>query len=383
MKIGILTCSSRLYPSMIFDIMDGYHGYFKSNGLEAPQFLIESIGTGGDYKLLYQKTQVLLLNPEVKIILAFIDTYAAKNIESFVNAAGKILISADTGADVPGVAIPSLNHLHVSLQSAYGSALAVYDAVKDGCLKNIFATSFYDGGYLHCYSAARVWEKNGGEVMFNFVTPFNANEMNIDMLASQMEEHKPQAIILQNSAESGQQFQEKYQSKNLPKDIPVYASPFMFEEGWISTVPFYFTQMQGYVAWHNSINTKNSNEFCAFIFNEHGKQASVFHLLGWDSAILVEAVVNMLKSKPGNAVQVLNEVTKKTYLSPRGELKWMEKFRHFIAPMYNVKLTDNNGLYRSEYTGKVSDDTGRWLEFAADIPVGTVSRWLNMYLCLS
>ncbi len=368
---------------MVFDIIAGYHGYFKSLNIEEPEFLIESIGTGGDYKLLHQKTEGLLLNPEVKVILAFIDLFAAKRIEPFVNAAGKILITADAGADVPGMEIPSPNHLHISLQEAYGSVLAVHDSIKNKQLKNIYITSFYEGGYLHCYAAARVWEKNGGEVKFNYVTPFNANEMDIDLLASQMDEHKPDALVLQYSAESGQVFQEKYISKNLPQNINVYASPFMFEEAWISTLPYFFTNLQGYVAWHSSIKTQTNQDFCNFILEENAKDPNIFHLLGWDSAIIITEVVKAIKNKIGSSIQVLAETTKKTYESPRGELNWMEKHRHFISPMYEVKLIDNKGFYKSEFTGNISNESSAWLEFASDVPSGIISRWFNTYLCLS
>jgi branched-chain amino acid transport system substrate-binding protein len=383
MKVGILVCSSKLYPAMLFDIMAGYHSYFKYAGHKAPEYIVESIGTGADYKLLQQKAEVLLLNPDVKIILAFIDLFAAKRIEPFINAAGKILISADAGADIPGMAIPSPQHIHVSLQEAYGAVLAVHEAMNDHRMNNIYITSFYDGGYGHCYAAARVWEKKGGELKFNYVTPLNPNDINIDILAREMEANQPQALVLQYSAESGQKFFEKYKDKQLDQHIPVYASPFVCEENWISTQPYYFKDIKAYAPWHSKIDSKMNRDFCTTIFNETDKTANVFHLLGWDSAMLLASTAEMVADKIGNAAQVLKVVGEKTHESPRGVLRYMEKHRHFIAPMYGVKLTDHEGMYQSELSGHLLDATNLWLEFAEEVPSENISRWYNTYLCLS
>lgn len=381
MKIGILLPSSRLYPAMMFDFMEAFQLYFKSKDRREISFIIEMVGTGGDYKLLQQKAQILLMNSEVKIILAFLDLYACKQFEPFVNAAGKLLISCEPGASIPGVAVPSPNHLAFSLQSAYGATLNVRQALKNNHIKNFYITSFFDGGYNHCYAAARTWERAGGALLANFVTPFSNEELQIEILEQKINELQPDCLILQNCAEAGGYFLEKCKEVNIPKTIPIYSSPFMLEESWIEVQEFYFENMQGYVAWHSDIATDENVNFRNVILNEVGKKANVFHLLGWESAMLIESASKLLAEKPMPAMQLVKQLTEQNFESPRGKFQWQGEHRHFVLPMYEVKLVNENNQYKTKLTGQQSNDMATWAEFASDVPSGVISRWYNMYLC--
>lgn len=381
MKIGILVSSSRLYPSLSFDFISAYSCYFSTKQRPEFSYVVEMVNTGGNYKILQQQTQALLLNPEIKIILALIDPYAAKQIEPFVNAAGKILLSCEPGAVIPGIEIPSPNHLAFSLQCGYSSVLAVKNAIEKNHTQNIYVTSFFDGGYTQCYATARVWERKEHDILLNFVLPFADEGGNLEVLQQEINRLNPNALILQNCAEYGKIFLERSKELKIPPQLPIYASSFMMEEEWIIQQFFYFENMSGFVPWHNKLSSEENISFCDLIFSDSGKPANVFHLLGWEAAMFIEKIAGVLNEKKSHPPHVLEEVSKQEFISPRGELKWNKQFRHFVSPMYEVKLNACNGFYKPELTGVIHNDLNIWLEYASDVPQGTVSRWFNTYLC--
>ena len=366
---------------MMYDVIAAYQAYSKFTKQQDIEFEIETVNTGGDYKLLKQSAQKFLFQPQIKLILAFIDSYAASQIEPFINASGKVLISIDPGATIPGTHSPNPHQLSLSLQAAYGSALSTHLALQDAHNNVAYFTSFYDGGYLHGYSTARVLEKNGGAIKVNFISPFNASTVDSNIVKEKINESNASAIILQECAESGAVFLNSCSNGSLPTDFPIYASPFMLEENWISTHPYYFSNIQGFVPWHANIKSEENKLFVDFMFNETGKQANVFHISGWEAAMLVYGCASAINQQITHPIQVLDELSKTTLISPRGKLTWMPEQRHFVAPMHHVKLINNNGFYKTELMDRALTKTNTWLEFANDVPTGTISRWFNMYLC--
>lgn len=384
MKIGILLSNSTLYPSMVFDLMAGFNANLHENNISDAEIIIENIGVAGDYKIIQQKAENLLLAKQVKIVVAFIDQYAAKRIEPLFNAANCLLIVADTGGHIPGsIKLSPLTFL-LSLQSAYGSALTALKAHADGVKKILFVSTYYEGGYEHCYAAFNAWNKNGISILGNFITPFQPNHMTIDDLKMMIEQTQPEAIIMQISRESGDTLNERSMEVNIPADIPVYASPFMFEYEWVTTVPYYFTKLTGYTAWTREIATDSNKKFMQSITEQTGKEAEIFHILGWDAASAALTAHKAL-SASGNVVRKAAELLSENNLeSPRGDLKWNKQHRHWVAPMYEMKMTKaDTGNYMPVFTGNVVDSTAQWEAFASEIAEGLSNRWYNMYLCLN
>lgn len=366
---------------MHFDVVAGVQSWYTSNGVPPPDFLIEVVGNGGNYATLQQKAHQFLFNPEIRIIIALLDSYAVKQIEPFINAAGKALISIDPGAHTSGLNIPSPFQVSLSLQSAYASALTVNLATQKEKKKIMYVTSFFDGGYTHCYSSSRQWEKANAQLLLNYVFPFAANEFQESELCNFVKEHKPDALIVQMCAEGGGVFLDKCAEAGFPDDIPIYASPFMLERDFVNQHGFYFKSVSGYFPWVDTIDTEENKSFCKAIASVSVKSANVFHLLGWETGMIVNAICNRLNEAPAQVPQLLNEITAHPFVSPRGPLTWMATQRQWVAPMYECKLTNVNGKYQPQATGNVFLNGEHWNEFASDIPEGVTSRWYNMYLC--
>lgn len=378
-KVGILLCNSRVYPQMMFDINGGINSRLKKVGIDSSCLIIESIGHGGDHRMIIQKAEQLLLNPSIKVLVVFADSIIAKKIEPIVNASGKILISADFGAQIPGLAVPTYQHLSFSLQTSYGIALSILEQLKNGAKKFSYISSFFDSGYSQVYGAYRMWEKNGGELTYQLAFPIKPPIDILDYIAIDFEQNKPDAIVLQFCEESWNEFYSMYRNKHLPHNLPVCVSSMLLERDWTLQQPYYFEKAKGYVCWDKNLVNKENTEFNQIIESYTGKQASIFHLLGWDAGSLLIKVLDELK-KTHNPVEIVKNVAAMEFESPRGTIVWNEKFKQFVSPMYEMSIEDNSGFCLPNHTGKVFFDEVVWEEFAGDIP-SQFSRWYNSYPC--
>lgn len=366
---------------MTFSIMEGLYACAKSKGFSSEDFLIESIGHGGDYKLVRQKAEVLLLRPDVAILVAFIDPFAAQQIEPFVNACGKILITAEMGADVPGLFIPSPLHIALSLQAAYGSVLGVQSAIRKNLRSFTFTSSLLDAGYTQVFAAWDQIEKSNGRINFHFTVPLDPKATDLCLLKEHVEQHPSEAIMLQFCAMGFNEFQNDYSAKELDTNLPAIAAPFLFERNWLASQKIIFKNVSGFVAWDKSIQSNQNESFQTEITNYCHKQADIFHLLGWEVGLVLDRVSIEKKKNASDSLQMVKQVVDQPINSPRGELKWNQKFRRWVSPMYEVKMVNNEGVCQPELTGLIVDEIDIYQKFAENCPVGQYSHWNNMYLC--
>lgn len=379
-KIGVLTCSSKLYPSMSTHIMEGLFTYCIDQNISTDNFILESIGHAGDYKFIWQKVETLLLRPDISIIVAFVDVMCVKQFEPFVNAAGKILITLDMGAHIPGIHIPSPHHIALSLQSAYGTLLGVQRFLKEGKRSFNLCSSMLDAGYTQIYASWHCIEKYGAKVNYNYNVPIISSETNLDYLEAHMKQSPSDAMILQFCALGFDDFQRTYQLKELDVNLPVIVAPFLFERDWLKTREIIFNNCIGYVAWELELDNQANSEMKQAISKNYGKESSIFHVLGWETAVVLKLVINEIANLGMNPIKVVKSISEQTICSPRGELVWSDTLKRFVAPMYEASIVKKEEGYQPELTGVVANEMENWEAFASDIPV-QFSNWQNMYLC--
>lgn len=364
---------------MNFNFMEGFYAFCSEQSIPIENVNIESIGHGGDYKLTQQKIEAFLMRPDIGLIVAFLDIPATAQIEPIVNASGKILISADIGAHIPGLFIPSPLHISVSLQAAYSSYLGVQQAVKNNLRSFSFTSSLLDAGYTQVYTSWKVIEKANAKVNYHFTTPLKPTEINLSQLKSHVLAEASDAIILQFCASHFTEFQNEYANQGLDLSLPAIGAPFLFEKDWLSKQAILFNDLRGFVAWDSGIKSEKNVEFKNKILGYCNKDASIFHVLGWDTAIVALRALDQINSGT-NPMQIAQNVLNENIESPRGALNWNKKFRRLVAPMYEVMLEKENNSQKANLTGTCINDMQLWEQFAEDVPQ-QYSRWNNMYLC--
>jgi len=382
-KIGVLLPRSSLYPAIAIDLMDGLKNAFKTFDATDIKFCYENIGFGGIEATVYAKVEKLLLEENVSVVIAFMDHTEAFKLEHLFANLNKLLIVLDPGAHIPLSWETSPFCYTLSLQAALGSRLTGQLATAEGSRKPIFATSFYEGGYLQCFSYLKGIENGGGQVQSHFVVPFKREDFKIDPLHHALEQYKPDSMLAQFSAESGAFFLNEYINSGLYKELKLYSSPFMLEETWLSTISYPFDGIRGYVTWLTDLPSYSNKLFLERLEQETGKTGNIFSMFGWEAAqfiIQCRQILNRHNYKIRAAQQDLEYIS---FESPRGFIKMHAHTHHLIAPMY---ITEIISAENKKCKLKLIEEDVSILEnfekYINDKPEGVFSKWTNTYLCI-
>lgn len=380
-KVGVLLPRSSLYSFMGGDVFNALKAGLKHLGITSVQFCTENIGFGGSAEEVYSKAEKMLLQDDPQLVIAFLDHYAAAKIEELFNGHNKMLLVLDPGGHVADVWDVSPLRFTISLQAALGSRLMARMAVEQGAKKNIFATSFYEGGYLGCYSCLRGMEKAGGQVYYNDVVPYKLETYSPERLKQAIGAIQPDAVLAQFSIEAGGLFLSAYADAGL--NTKIYGSPLMFEEEWLSKQPFNIEGITGVAPWARGLDNEENRVFMEKIEAAAGRSANVFHLLGWEAALFCEQFIKAFNEHEKDIRGTAAALETAVLDSPRGRLVMDRKLHYFFGPMYEVQLaSDEKGMCRVEVKGAVPFTEEECKFFVSEPPQGIISRWTNTYLCI-
>lgn len=384
--IGLLFPRSALYRSIGFDVSDAFKkgiAYYNQTGTDI-RIATESVGVGADTKEIYKCAEKLLMQENADILVAYIDHYAAVNLEPLCNAAGKMLIIMEPGATIPDKWDASPSRFHVTLNSAVigrHTALAALDAGVD---KTAFCTTYYDGGYHNCGALINEFLEGDGEVKYNCIVPFKFEEFDITPLEEAINAYNVNGVLAQLSIECGNVFLDQYAKAGLPKRIPhFYASPFTFEEQFLETLKFPFEGIKGYVPWARQLDNATNAAFLKTMDEECNKQGNCFSALAWDTAQFVcKATAALLENKM-NIMKAASALCDTEMDSTRGLMKLDNNTNYFIAPVYEAEIVRSDNGMSALKLGEEHSIERVWAKHAGKPMEGINSRWLNTYLCTS
>jgi branched-chain amino acid transport system substrate-binding protein len=382
-KIGVLLPRSSLYPMLSMDLISGLKNGFRSFGVTNVKFCYENIDFGGVEATVYSKVEKLLLEENVSMIIAFMDHTEAFKLEPLFRNINRLLIVLDPGGHIPLNWQTSPFCYTLSLQAALGSRLTGQLATTEGSMRPVFATSFYEGGYLQCFSYLKGLQNGGGAVQAHLVVPFQREDFKIDPLHQAFEMYKPDSILAQFSAESGAFFLNEYISSGLYKELKLYSSPFMLEETWLSTIPYPFDGIRGYVTWFKDLSCDSNTFFLNQIEEETGTAGNIFSMFGWEAAQFIIQCKQILNTYGNKILPAQSELENIAFESPRGTVKMHAATHHLIAPMYITEIIST--INKRCKLKLIEEDTAvaeKFEHYIADKPEGIFSKWTNTYLCI-
>jgi branched-chain amino acid transport system substrate-binding protein len=369
--IGLLLPRSTDYPSLGFDILDGLRYGLKRTGQDNARFITENIGYGEDHDLNYAKAEKFVLQDNVDVVIAYCNIANAEPLYALAGIAGKPFLFLDAGMQLPDMP-PHPNCYHISLQGIHACRQAGFMAGQQN-RKVLMATSFYDGGYRGPWSYTRGLEDAGGMVCGNYVSGYKEAEFSIDAYMELLQHTGAQSVAACFSSYLANLFIKALKEKDTSAiALPFYCSPFMAEELLLAQCDFPGGTFHAIVSWGTDLQGEEQEEFKNTIRREKNKPANIFHLLGWEAAILslqiAQAGVGSLKGF--------------TYNSPRGLVTIHPDTQHTYAPLYKGEI--------------IAGDQGkcalRILETIPVLPADHVlvqndkpelaSGWKNNYLCI-
>jgi branched-chain amino acid transport system substrate-binding protein len=381
-KIGLLFPRSSLYPGIGFDITESFRAAMgHHSAYEDVQIVTDSIGIGGISDDVYEKAEKMLLNENVDVLIGFLDHFAAEKIQPLIEAANRIFIVMDPGASVPVSWAAAPLRFHITLDAAFGSRISGRIAGMKGMQNGVFATSFYDGGYLSCSALVNGFSEQGGRIGYNYVAPFSFEEFDIAPLKNAIENQQPDAVLGQFSVDMGALFLKDYKNAGLADKTAFFASPFLLEETFLDKLDFPFEGITGCVPWSRELN-HDMNRVYIDIMTDSGREANCFGALAWDTALFAQHVIDALKSNNNNSRKATEALVATAFEGTRGQMKLDNKTNYLTAPVYHATIVPGeNGNSKLSLSGEVTFREEEWETFTDNPTTGVFSRWTNTYLC--
>jgi hypothetical protein len=381
MKIGFLLPRSTIYPLIGFDFLDGFKVHLQQlQDINAIEFFTENIGYGIDEKITYSATEQLLLKNNVDVVIAFIDGRSVEMIAPLFTATGKVLCIVNMGANFNFENAPPPTTIFLDFNVAFNCALTSSKTFSEGYNKAIMATSYYDGGYLQCFAMVNNFIHKGGNIVGNYISHFKTSEFDLSTLSELLKTAENKTCVLALfSGDVSHLFYQQFSSINQQYPVQVYGSPMMFDNHILGLLPteIDIAPIKGYTSWlqqlENAANIELKERFTAYA----NRQASVFAVLGWEAA----QVVNQMFSSDNNSIsaaQKVNQLMDKNMDTPRGKLYFDAETHHAFSSTYCVEMANH---FQIKIIETIENPVDEWGFFKKLQPETIASGWRNTYLC--
>ena len=374
MNIGLLLPRSVLYPSISFDIMDGFKIGLKELGFDGKHTITTtSIGVAGKNEEIYASCEQLLLNG-TDVIVGYMNPVSAEYIHPLFESSGKTLIVLDSGYHFHSFSGKLSNAYFISLQGSLCSRAIVRKALDEGQHKFAFTCSFYDAGYRSPYAFAIATEEKGGFISYNHITPLKKAEFSLEPLAQYLEQNKDVALLTSFCGDMAEDFFREASKLSSISSCKTYGSGFTAEESWLNKIPYPGYDWDCAIPWSSKIELPENIDFVTTLESIKPGKANIFSLLGWEAALFIAAM-----NKGALDGIIIN--------SPRGSVFMNPNTGFAEAPVYYAAVTKNEetGNCHLEDITEVNNlnEERESLQLNINAIKDTLTNsWLNAYACL-
>ena len=371
-NIGFLLPRSTDYPSISFDLLDGLRLNLKRLGLTDVNVITENIGFGEDADLNHAKAEKMIIDQDVQLIVVYASNFNAELLYGLAETSGRPFLFIDPGMDMSDAPPHPLCH-YISLQGLHACHLVGGLAAQSG--KNaLAASSFYDGGYRGPWSMVNAFNAGGGEVKGNYVSGYRVEEFTIQVYLDLLKQNIADVVLANFCTYLEELFLAELKKQGeAAVTLPFFCSPFMAEEQQLNKMDFPGGTFHVFVPWASSLDNEQNRLMSETLKKEKNKDANIFHLLGWEAAIVVSRLIG---NNPG-------KLSNFSFESPRGTVTFHPETNHTFAPLYHGMIVQKeNGKCRLEVKNAHSIDATSHFENFMLRPTGQVSRWKNNFLCI-
>jgi branched-chain amino acid transport system substrate-binding protein len=172
-------------------------------------------------------------------------------------------------------------------------------------------------------------------------------------------------------------------SKHFPENGPaVYASGYTLEETALETISFPTVPVKGVVAWSKAVDNPFNKAFIEAM-EEAGRNASIFSLLGWESASIAIEALNLMREAKQNGKIAVEQLKSYSFESPRGRISFHDASNHSVSPLFQVSLVKNSEGYCELSVDRTLTDTTKTFDhMSAESLEEATTGWYNSYTCI-
>jgi hypothetical protein len=385
LRIGVLLPRSSLFPAFGLDILTGIKSCLKHFGItDNFKLLTDNIGFGIEEAEIYTKAERLLLQEDADIVMVVADNAIGELLEPLFTTSNKLLLLVNTGAGIPDnwQSSPTtiVHTLNLSLHARLTGKLA---AQENENKKGVYVLSYYDAGYRQVFSMMTSHQQYGGEPMFTHVTHLKAEQFTLAPLEEFLEQDSEvKTVLCLFTGEMAEQFCNEILPVQDKFRLRLYASPMLLEvfQTKLAAQQLPATMMKGYTCWTPGLDNTGNSAYKTAFKTAANKEATIFGALGWDTGLLLKAVLQQHQQGNTNAAAIVPALCHTVYESPRG---WMkidpQTFYTYAPPVLIGQAEDGKTITINEF----QDTDTEWKQFTAEkFPPGTSSGWRNTYLCI-
>jgi branched-chain amino acid transport system substrate-binding protein len=384
LRTGILLPRSTLFPSLGLDLLNGIKEYLKQQNIYDKLVLItDNIGFGTNEQEIYSKAEKMLLQEEADIVILCADTRITELLQPLFTASNKILMAINLGADFPDSWQPAPTTITHSLNFCMHAGLTGKLAALETNKKAANVLSYYDAGYRQCFCMLNGHQVNGGIPSYNHITNIKLSEFTLEPLTNLLEQQPDvQTLLCLFAGDQAERFLQEILPLQKRFDLALYVSPMMI--AFITeTLPAENTdaaKVKGYIPWHPSLNNAANRLFKETFAAAGRNTVNYFSLLGWDTGLLLAAIIHQNALGNMNAAAIVKSLTGIVYDSPRGWIKIDPATHQGYGPAY-LAYNDNNHQVVAGHEIAGIDDV--WNTFSKiKLAAGESSSWRNTYLCI-
>ena len=235
------------------------------------------------------------------------------------------------------------------------------------------ASSFFDAGYRGSFFNVQGIDAMGGTVSGNYVSTHKISEFNIDRYLELLNANTPQVVIANFSIYLTELFMKELKDKEaVAIPLPFYCSPFMAEETILTKCDFPQGEFHTIVPWATSLENEAQFLFLKSIQEQKNRQANLFHLLGWEAAVVT---VRLLSEGP-------QSLANWSFDSPRGKVVFDAETQTSYAPLYQgmiVSDADGKCILKIDEQLEIMQEEHR--QTCSQKLEGIYSGWKNNYFC--
>lgn len=371
MKIALLLPRSVIYPSISFDIMDGFKQSLKNMGLEGYHEIFSAgIGVAAKNEEIYGLCEQFLLDG-TDIIIGYMNPFSAEFVHPLFEASGKSLVVLDSGYHFPKFRQKLSNAWFISLQGGLCTRMITQKAIEDGFRNFAFSCSFYDAGYRPSYVYAAAAEEKGGSIVFNHITSLKRSDFTLKPLTEFLEKENNTAVLTTFCGDMAEDF--FAESSESSEYYKVYGTGFTSEETWLGKIPYPGYEWNTAVAWARDLKIPENETFVRIMDGIRYGKANLFSLLGWEAARFIG-----LENTDFDGM---------TIHSPRGNVYMNTDNGFSEAEVYYATVSKDeetgNCLLTDIQAASVTETEREALERNIDyIRTVEANTWLNAYACL-
>jgi branched-chain amino acid transport system substrate-binding protein len=382
-KIGVLTPYSGVYPyyghHLVAGMLQGlYPGAQKRNEFQ----FIPAYTQMGDPKSALEAVNRLVFFEQVDIVSGLISYKSVPDIIPVIERHNRIGFFFDMGEYIPWFDYLSPRIFYSSQQIWQTQYALGHWAGKEYGDGGMMVMSIYEAGY-HINSSFHHGVKDacGGAVNVHVIPhdKLSPKKMDLDDFFEKIKKDPPPYVHAIFAGALGNEFLEAWRASGLHKTIPLIVVENMAYDDYLNDVAVLDLELYSASTWSRTEENPRNAEFVKKFERSGGQTANIFGLLGYEVGLALREVKPLLQKR--DMAKVAELLQKESVTGARGERNFYPAwgFSLPVIDILSVKTSAGN-IYKTVIS------QGKGLRFDAEefkeIHEGSVSGWLNPYMCI-